>query len=83
MAESNEMFGRGCGCTIRNHGRVIELCPTHKAAPEMLADLETIRDQLEWLLERPGESLEPVAKFAHEAVKARHQDKARGQEVGA
>ena len=83
MAEKWEALGQGCGCTIRNHGRVIEYCPMHRAAEKMLADLETIRDQLEWLLEHPGESLEPVAKFAHEAVKTRHHEKARGQEVGA
>ena len=40
MAESNEMLGQGCICTIRNHGRVIEFCPLHKAAPEMLKALE-------------------------------------------
>ena len=72
-----------CGCkvgqTLTKNSTVI-FCPMHKAAPVMLADLETIRDQLEWLLEHPGESLEPVAKFAHEAVKARHPEKARGQE---
>ena len=31
-----------CTCTIRNHGRVIEFCPMHKAAPEMLAALEAV-----------------------------------------
>ena len=83
MAEKNEMLGQGCGCQIQGHGLVLIYCPTHRAAFDMLADLETIRDQLEWLLEHPGESLEPVAKFVHEAVKARHHEKARGQEVGA
>ena len=29
-----------CTCTIRNHGRVIEYCPLHKAAPEMREALE-------------------------------------------
>ena len=42
MAESNDMLGQGCGCTIRNHGRVIEYCPMHAAAPEMLAALEKV-----------------------------------------
>ena len=74
-----------CGCKERwsttTEVSGIDFCPMHKAAPKMLADLETIRDQLEWLLEHPGESLEPVAKFAHEAVKARHHEKARGQEA--
>ena len=35
-------MAEACTCTIRNHGRVIEFCPMHKAAPEMLAALERI-----------------------------------------
>ena len=35
-------MAEACTCTIRNHGRVIEFCPLHKAAPEMLAALEKV-----------------------------------------
>ena len=33
-------MAEACTCTIRNHGRVIEFCPLHKAAPAMLEALE-------------------------------------------
>ena len=35
-------MAEACTCTIRNHGRVIEFCPMHKAAEQMLAALEAI-----------------------------------------
>ena len=35
-------MAEACTCTIRNHGRVIEFCPMHKAAPEMLAALKGV-----------------------------------------
>ena len=36
------MMAEACTCTIRNHGRVIEFCPMHKAAPDWRTALERI-----------------------------------------
>ena len=41
-------MAEACTCTIRNHGRVIEFCPMHKAAPALLDALELLLGCADW-----------------------------------
>ena len=84
-------MAEACTCAIRNHGRVIEFCSMHKAAPEMLKALEnaiTISQRASDFL--PGawqgipanqgavtEYLERLRSFCRQPLAA-----ARSQEVG-
>ena len=87
MAESNEMFGQGCGCRIQAHGLVLTYCPMHKAAPEMLAELEELYDGILASIESAAaasadESWLAIVSANRGRVAARVAQ-ARGQEVGA
>ena len=76
------MMAEACTCTIRNHGRVIEFCPMHKAAPALLDALEDATNGLRALATAVGGDIpdDVLHRIQHgvEALAA-----ARGQEVGA
>ena len=61
-----------CTCTIRNHGRVIEFCPMHKAAPEMLAALDKLAEDVRTYPYDPLGSLDHIEEIIAQA---------RGQEA--
>ena len=75
-------MAEACTCTIRNHGRVIEFCPMHKAAPGMLAALEDATNGLRALATAVGGDIpdDVLHRIQHgvEALAA-----AKSQEVGA
>ena len=76
-------MAEACTCTIRNHGRVIEFCPLHKAAEQMQKALEWA---LTWMSEVPLPTSDQALRdrFAAEWVQASTAlAAARGQEVGA
>ena len=76
MAENNEMFGRGCGCQIQGHGLVLTYCPMHKAAEQMLADLDKI-------MVMAADTEHGSLPHRMGMLALRSADRARGQEVGA
>ena len=71
-----------CTCTIRNHGRVIEFCPMHKAAPQMHAALRKAGPYLRKYISTCPDSYRSgaitVATAAREALAS-----ARNKAVGA
>ena len=72
-------MAEACTCTIRNHGRVIEFCPMHKAAPELLAALKALGDSVLPGRPKERERLIETAWIAAQGAIAQ----ARGQEVKA
>ena len=77
-------MAEACTCTIRNHGRVIEFCPMHKAAAEIRKELEKVTELLEhwaWPGNKVLSGAMRVVALGHAASAQAALAAARGREV--